>query len=468
MNDEEILKGYEYELKKQGARGSETVSLLCAIFFPLFAILDFKNNPTIVWQLISVKILASIFFISVYIKMRKTEHLENPFGIFGFLILVAGFGVTVINYIIGFEASPKYGILLIIIGSSILCPSDGHKAFYLNAMLAMIFAFGAFFEMGTSFINDGEFLFHLFIAVTTGTIGATASHLFHVTKRRLFFSLFEAEQVKSLIRKELKSKKVSLSELAKEIAETKHRLEVSLKTEEEAKCKAQKAMQLRDEFISVASHELKTPVTVLKTQAEILKMGIGKNASLDLSNEEIDEILESCNKNMDNISRLIDDMRDVTKIETGNLKLYKEKVDLEILVKRVLKNFKLSNGLDVTLVSENKVIGRWDPFRIEQVVVNLVSNAMKYGDQKHSPEVYLNGDSNKAYLSVKDFGGGLTEDQKVKIFEKFSEVSRIKGVKGLGLGLYITKKIVEAHKGVIKVESQVGKGSTFKVELPLG
>lgn len=64
--------------------------------------------------------------------------------------------------------------------------------------------------------------------------------------------------------------------------------------------------------------------------------------------------------------------------------------------------------------------------------------------------------------------GGLTEDQKVKIFEKFSEVSRIKGVKGLGLGLYITKKIVEAHKGVIKVESQVGKGSTFKVELPLG
>ena len=227
-------------------------------------------------------------------------------------------------------------------------------------------------------------------------------------------------------------------------------------------------MQLRDEFISVASHELKTPVTVLKTQAEILKMGIGKNASLDLSNEEIDEILESCNKNMDNISRLIDDMRDVTKIETGNLKLYKEKVDLEILVKRVLKNFKLSNGLDVTLVSENKVIGRWDPFRIEQVVVNLVSNAMKYGDQKHSPEVYLNGDSNKAYLSVKDFGGGLTEDQKVKIFEKFSEVSRIKGVKGLGLGLYITKKIVEAHKGVIRVESQVGKGSTFKVELPLG
>lgn len=227
------------------------------------------------------------------------------------------------------------------------------------------------------------------------------------------------------------------------------------------------AVEVRDEFLSIASHELKTPITPLKLQAQQLWRMIEKGAVVDT--ERLKKFLSMWNRQLDRLSSLIEDLLDVSRITGGRLTMHAEEVDLTQLINEVIDRYQeqavRSNcGLLVSL--PDKLEGKWDRSRLEQVLINLITNALKYAAGKPI-QISLSSRDQKAFLSVKDAGTGISSENQGRIFERFERGGASDSVGGLGLGLYISRKIIEAHGGAIRVESELGKGANFIIELPL-
>jgi signal transduction histidine kinase len=230
---------------------------------------------------------------------------------------------------------------------------------------------------------------------------------------------------------------------------------------------AQQAVRVRDEFLSVASHELKTPLTSLKLQVQSL---------LDMPPEFADPedaqrmkgSLALTDRQVRRLERLIGNLLDVSRIAVGRFHLSPEEVDLSAMVRDVVQQFSAEiarAGTTVTTSLPAECIGRWDPLRLEQVVVNLLANALKYGEGKPI-EIGVSVAGEGARLVVQDQGVGVGAENHARIFERFERAVSV-NYGGLGLGLYITRQIVEAHGGTIGVESALGQGASFTVELPL-
>jgi signal transduction histidine kinase len=167
--------------------------------------------------------------------------------------------------------------------------------------------------------------------------------------------------------------------------------------------------------------------------------------------------------------RLIDDMMDVARIRSNRLSIRNGEVELSALLARVvdgLSNQAVAAGSSITLHASNAVTGLWDEFRIEQVVINLATNALRYGEGK-PVEISLTRQPDGACIIVRDQGRGISPPDQQRIFEQFERIANHDGTGGLGLGLYITRQLVEAHGGTIRVESKLGEGSVFTVWLPL-
>lgn len=230
------------------------------------------------------------------------------------------------------------------------------------------------------------------------------------------------------------------------------------------------ALEARDEFLSIASHELKTPITSLKLQAQMIKRSLGKSDTSVMSLEKLTAMADQTDKQADRLARLVNDMVDISRIRTGKLAIEKERFDLCELVREIvdrMKNDFLDSGIGEPKITYcHEAIGFWDKGRIEEVVINLLTNAIKYGNQK-PVEIHINSNPNFVTLEVKDNGIGISPEFKDRIFERFERAGvSASEVSGLGLGLYITKQIVQLHCGDIWVESEKGLGSTFKVRLP--
>jgi signal transduction histidine kinase len=169
------------------------------------------------------------------------------------------------------------------------------------------------------------------------------------------------------------------------------------------------------------------------------------------------------------ISRLVEDLLDVSRIRAGRLELNDEELDLTALVhgtvERMSETF-ASASCELLLESQGPVVGKFDRFRLEQVVVNLVMNAIKYAS-RHPVHIGVLAVEGQAVISVRDEGPGINLEQQRTLFERFDRGSAPKGTPGLGLGLYIVRQIVAAHGGTIGVESQEGRGCVFTVRLPL-
>ncbi|WP_408097211.1 CHASE domain-containing protein [Peredibacter sp. HCB2-198] len=232
----------------------------------------------------------------------------------------------------------------------------------------------------------------------------------------------------------------------------------------------QEAINARDEFFSIASHELKTPLTSLKLQAQLMKRTLTK--SPPNLREKIFNLSDQSEKQTQRLERLVDDMLDISRIRTGRLTIQKEQFNLCDLVSDVVARMKeqfsvIPGGApQANYISCENAIGYWDKMRIEQVVTNLLSNAIKYGNEKEVL-IEVQATSDKVFLKVQDFGIGIPLEFRSKIFERFQRATGTsKSISGLGLGLYICEQIVRSHGGRIWVESEVGKGSTFTVELP--
>ena len=231
----------------------------------------------------------------------------------------------------------------------------------------------------------------------------------------------------------------------------------------------QKEIKARDEFLSIASHELKTPLTSMLLQMQTAIHNI-KNVSLaNFSVASLMKMLESTEQQSARLSRMINDLLNVSLITTGRLELEKENVDLGKLVQDVSERFvekATKEGGQITISAKENILGRWDKLRIEQVVTNLITNGIKYGNGKPI-EIKVSERDSFAQIKVTDHGIGIPREQQEKIFEKFERAVPNNHYKGLGVGLYITYQIVKAHQGKMKLASKLGSGSTFTVELPL-
>jgi PAS domain S-box-containing protein len=232
---------------------------------------------------------------------------------------------------------------------------------------------------------------------------------------------------------------------------------------------AQEAVRLRDEFLSVASHELKTPLTPLSLKLQLL----AREAAVQPDSAFVRKVrahVETGRGQVAKLGALIGDLLDVSRISAGRMTLASEPVDFAALVQEVAQRHELQAArADTPLRVEAppSLMGTWDAMRLEQVVVNLVDNALKYGAGR-PVHVRLAEDSGRAVLTVSDQGIGIAPEAQRRIFERFVRAVSERHYGGLGLGLYITRTLVEAMGGTIEVQSAPGKGATFTVVLPRG
>ncbi len=254
---------------------------------------------------------------------------------------------------------------------------------------------------------------------------------------------------------------------------------------------ANTAVQARDEFMSIASHELKTPLTSLYLQLQMLSRTLRKltqtqpqkkiasshpessptGTRIIATPEYLLETVELCEKQGKKLTDLLEELFDLTRIRLGRLELKKRLADLVSLSRDVMERYlpdAEKRGVLMQLIAPEPAIGLWDCMRIEQVVSNLISNALKYGNNQPI-ELTVERDSlaGVARLRVRDQGMGIPIELREKVFERFERAVGGQKISGLGLGLYITRQIVDAHGGRIWVKSELGKGSTFTVELYL-
>jgi PAS domain S-box-containing protein len=227
------------------------------------------------------------------------------------------------------------------------------------------------------------------------------------------------------------------------------------------------AVSVRDEFLSIASHELRTPLAVVTLELEGLERKL-RNAGLPpeaVPWHKFTRALRQCER----LTRLVNSLLEVSRITTGRLQLEREPMDLAALVGEVVDRFSEQSqraGCELRLAAPAPVIGRWDPLRLEQVITNLLSNALKFGEGKPI-DVRVTGEGGVARLVVADHGIGVAAEDIERIFQRFERAVPTRNFGGLGLGLYIVRQIVDAHGGTIQVHSPAGQGTTFEVELPL-
>lgn len=232
---------------------------------------------------------------------------------------------------------------------------------------------------------------------------------------------------------------------------------------------AQRAIQLRSEFLSIASHELRTPVTSLKLQVQMARRKIDPVKGTAPSPDRLMEIFDLSERQVNRLAALIDDLLDVSRIDAGRLSYDFERDDLSDIVKEV--TLRLGDQLEAAacplqLELEKGTMVLCDRFRLEQVAVNLVTNALKYGAGKPI-RIRVKKQDGRALLEVKDEGIGIDPAHQQRIFDRFERAISHNNISGLGLGLFISKQIVIAHEGEIRVKSRLGTGSEFSVELPL-
>ena len=233
---------------------------------------------------------------------------------------------------------------------------------------------------------------------------------------------------------------------------------------------ALKNIKARDQFLSIVSHELKTPLTImlLKLHDELNSI---QNVSLsNFSIQKLMEVITNSEQQIKWLSLMINDLLDVSLITTGRMKLQLEETDLVSITEQVRQSFSemlKKEKYKIKIHAKSSVVGKWDKVRIEQAITNLISNAIKYGENRPI-EINIFKTGNQGEFIIKDEGIGIpTQEQKV-IFDLFKRVSEPKEYKkGLGEGLFITSQIVKMHGGRIKVSSIPKRGTSFTIELPL-
>lgn len=224
------------------------------------------------------------------------------------------------------------------------------------------------------------------------------------------------------------------------------------------------AVQIREEFLAIAGHELRTPLAALTLQVDGLRHVVGRMADAAPLAARLNRVAASAAR----LAHLVDQLLDVSRITAGRLELAPEPLDLRELVGEVVDRFREAAGragTTITVVAPTPVRGTWDRLRLDQVVTNLIANAIKYGRGK-PVEVAVAAEAADAVLRVVDRGIGIDAEQQQRIFLRFERAAEARKYGGFGLGLWIARRIVDASGGTIAVTSAPGEGATFTVRLP--
>ncbi|WP_437587391.1 AAA family ATPase [Sorangium sp. So ce1000] len=232
---------------------------------------------------------------------------------------------------------------------------------------------------------------------------------------------------------------------------------------------AQEAIGRRDEFLTIASHELKTPLTSLQMQIQRVERLVRHDPSAHLNPARLETMLQVLHRQSSRLRSLVDELLDVSRLNAGRLTLACEPIELAGLTREIVERLApqlAAAGCRAELEMDEPVSGFWDKSRLEQVLLNLLSNAMKYG-MHHPIHVGVRRQAESALIIVRDHGIGIAEEDQVRIFNRFERAVSVRNFGGLGLGLYLVRWIVTSHGGTVRVESQPNAGATFVVELPL-
>jgi PAS domain S-box-containing protein len=233
---------------------------------------------------------------------------------------------------------------------------------------------------------------------------------------------------------------------------------------------AQAAIQVREEFISIASHELRTPLTPLTTQLQLIQNASEQGDLKALSSEKLKRLIQLSRKDLQRLNHLVENLLDTSRIGAGKMTLHIEEVDLNEIVRSAVERLRSDSAEALATIDvdyQGQIRGLFDPLRIEQVLTNLLTNAIKFGEGRPIRVSIRTDRPDSLTIRVTDQGIGIPKEDLERIFERFERAVSGGQYGGLGLGLYIARQIVRAHCGEIRAESEPGHGATFVVELPL-
>ncbi len=238
---------------------------------------------------------------------------------------------------------------------------------------------------------------------------------------------------------------------------------------QEAKAQLQRAVSMRDDFMSMIAHELRNPLNSVYLQAQLRRRMLAAPRPPDT--QTMQSMVERDERQIRSMVRLLDDMLDVTRARTGKLAIVPAPYDLAASTTAVVDAIQeqaRTSGVTLTLAAPPKLPMVGDEFRIEQVITNLLTNALRYGQRKPvAVTVGVRESESEAFVSVRDQGMGIQPEDQERIFEQFERTEGSAQIAGLGLGLYIARQIAQAHHGRLEVRSAPGDGAEFILSLPL-
>lgn len=260
---------------------------------------------------------------------------------------------------------------------------------------------------------------------------------------------------------------VSLYQQRNEVKRQVEALEKSRRELHATQVELQRSLRMRDDFMSMVAHELRTPLNTLFLETQMRKMQLEKSNMEAFNEEKLQRMVARDGRQIQSMIRLIDDMVDVSRIRSGKLSIRPTETELSDLLQRIVSDLShqaAAAGTDITLNAHKISSGTWDEFRVEQIIINLLTNALRYGCGK-PVKVTLEANSVYAEVTVRDQGDGITVADQHRIFEPFERAGAKTGA-GLGLGLYIARQLAEAHGGSLTVDSTYGEGAAFRLRLP--
>ncbi len=241
-----------------------------------------------------------------------------------------------------------------------------------------------------------------------------------------------------------------------------------LATLTQTQAELQRSLTMRDEFMSMVSHELRTPLSVMTLDVVMRQEKLKRDDLAWFSRERLQSMVARDDRQLRSMTRLIDDMLDISRIQHGKLSIRPRRTDLGELARHVVADFDVHyRNVPLQVEAAEGIVGDWDDSRIGQVLVNLLSNALRYGGGQPVQVEVSRTPEGMALLAVTDQGPGIPAAEQQRIFEQFERGAEAHGSPGMGLGLFISRYFVEAHGGSLTVKSEPGAGSRFEVRLPV-
>lgn len=231
----------------------------------------------------------------------------------------------------------------------------------------------------------------------------------------------------------------------------------------------ERALKMRDDFMSLVAHELRTPLNTLHLETQVRRLRLQRDGTTAFTPDYLHAMVERDSRQIQSMIRLINDMVDVSRATTGTLSIRTGTVNLAQLATRIVDDFSQHAqvaGCCIAMDTVPDVVGDWDEFRVEQILVNLITNALRYGGGKPVSIGFSLIDDHVA-IHVQDQGTGIPESEQQRIFEKFERLGNNQVKEGLGMGLYIARQLAEAHGGNLSVSNTPGAGACFTLRLPI-